>query len=159
MGLDCIPRRCGCPKHPQLPSFPAEGAVHLPGVPCPFQSEQFPVGPFGTCCSLRGKVAARELQALGESDLSDRMYKDMSAEEALAFAEELRRGADRLEEAHRKDAEKPKGAGWDGTWDPEKNECVWGAYSTFGQALAAVREAARWYSMVGERGFGVRAWY
>jgi hypothetical protein len=36
---------------------------------------------------------------------------------------------------------------------------IWGKYSTFEEALAWIREAARWYEKVGHLGFGVHAWY
>ncbi|MFA4973887.1 MAG: hypothetical protein WC683_14845 [bacterium] len=114
---------------------------------------------FGTCCSLRGKVAARELEALGENALAERMYKDMTSDEAATFATDLRETADRLEAEHQHDNPKPKGAGWNGTWDNKRNEFVWELTSTFEEALASVREAARWYEKVGTRGFGVHAWW
>jgi hypothetical protein len=32
-------------------------------------------------------------------------------------------------------------------------------FSTFEDALATIREAARWYEKIGAAGFGVEAWY
>lgn len=156
MGLDCLPKTCPCKKHGRKKRGVPEGFTHPPNKLCPFEADNFPQGAFASCCSLRGKIAARELAALSEEDLSDRMFQDMTAEEALAFAEELNQAADRLEREHQNDDPKPKGAGWGGTWDGKK----W-VYetSTFEEALASIREAGRWYHKVGDLGFGVHAWY
>jgi hypothetical protein len=159
MGLDNFPKRCGCLKHPHGPDLPDDGTTHNPGEPCPFEKDNFPKGICGTCCSLRGKAAAHELEALGESSLSNRMYDDMTAEEAENFAKELRDVADRLELKHAGNTEKPKGAGWNGKWKKEKRDWDWQTYSTFAEALAVIREAARWYEKVADLGYGVHAWY
>jgi hypothetical protein len=159
MGLDNLPRRCGCAKHPHLPNVPDDGTTHNPDEPCPFEKDNFPTGMLGTCCSLRGKVAAHELEALGEISLSEAMYGDMTAEEAENFARKLRAAAERLEVEYAGKADKPKGAGWNGQWDKEKQKIEWQKYSTFEDALTSIREAARWYEKVASLGFGVRAWY
>jgi hypothetical protein len=159
MGLDNLPKRCGCTKHPHGPNLPDDGTTHNPDQPCPFEKDNFPKGMLGTCCSLRGKAAAYELEALGESSLANRMYDDMTAEEAENFARELRDAANCLERAHAGKADKPKGAGWNGEWDKEKKDWVWQKYSTFEDALACIREAARWYEKVAGLGYGVHAWY
>ena len=159
MGLDLIPKRCGCPKHPQDANHPNDGTTHNPDEPCSFEQYMVPRGMFGTCCSLRGKVAARELAALGETKVSERMYEDMLAEEAIVFAEELRAAADRLEESARGSTDKPKGAGWNGEWDAKGEKWDWQDYSTFEEALDSIREAAAWYEKVGSLGYGVRASY
>ena len=159
MGLDCYPKFCpalSCGE--QAATDIPEWLTHPENAPCPFAGDNFPIGMVGTCCSLRGKRAAHELEALRELDLSNRMYEDMTVAEALAFAEDLRAAADRLEQKHRTDAEKPKGAGWNGTWDKERDEWVYQDHSTFEEALAAIREAARWYEKVGKLGFGVTTW-
>lgn len=158
MGLDNIPKPCPCDKHRQAPGVP-KGLTHLPTEPCPFEPDGFPAGAFATCCSLRGKKAAHELEALGENNLADRMHEDMTAEEALAFADELVAAAGRLEGLHAGQPDKPKGAGWNGTWDSKKKDWVYRDYSTFEQALDSIREAARWFEKVGKFGYGVHAWY
>jgi hypothetical protein len=159
MGLDNFPKRCDCPKHSHLPNLADDGTTHDPGQPCPFEKDNFPTGMLGTCCSLRGKVAAHELEALGEISLAEGMYGDMTAEEAKTFAHKLRDAADRLEAEHAGEADKPKGAGWNGTWNAEKREVEYHDHSTFEEALAAIREAARWYDKVAGLGYGVHAWY
>ena len=159
MGLDNLPKQCGCPKHPYDLNLPKNGATHKPGEPCPFEKDDFPTGMLGTCCSLRGKVAAHELEALGETRVSANMYKDMSAESAAQFARELRLVADRLEKRHASDAERPHGAGWNGLWNAQTKSWEYQKYSTFEDALASIREAARWYEKVAGLGFGVHAWY
>ena len=158
MGLDLIPQCCGCPKHPHDADHSDDGTTHGPNEPCPFKKDNFPKGMLGTCCSLRGKVAAHELQALGETMLAMRMYDDMRADEAIDFAKELRVAADRLEENARDRAKKPKGAGWNGKWNAKEQRWDWQDYSTFEQAIASIREAAVWYEKVGGLGYGVWAW-
>jgi hypothetical protein len=158
MGLDLIPKRCGCTKHPHDENHPDKGTTHKPDESCPFEQYLFPKGMLGTCCSLRGKVAARELAALGESKVSERMFEDMSAEEAIEFADELRAAADRREESALNN-KKPSGAGWNGVWNEKAERWDWQDYSTFEQALDSIREAAAWYEKVGSLGYGVWAWY
>jgi hypothetical protein len=87
MGLDNLPKRCGCPSIRTHPKLPNKGKTHnLANQPCPFETGNFPQGVCGTCCSLRGEsVAAYELETLGETDLSERMYQDMTVEEAKDF--------------------------------------------------------------------------
>ena len=138
-------------KHP--------GLTHAPDAPCPFKTDDFPIGTLGTCSSPRGKIAAYELDALGETDLCERMYQDMTAAEALAFATELRAAASRLEAEHRDAGTAPRGAGQNGVWDASAKDWVWQDYSTFAKALAAIREAAVWYEKVARLGFGVHAWF
>lgn len=143
MGLDNLPVPCTCGKRHSKRQV-RDGRTHDSDAPCPFAADDFPTGAFATCCSLRGKAAAYELDALSEVDLSNRMYDTMTAEEARAFAQELRQAANRLEQKHANDNPKPKGA-----WDNE----------TFEQALAWIRQAADWYEKVAKLGFGVNAWY
>lgn len=158
MGLDNYPVRCACGKHPYDEEIP-EGAAHRENEPCPFKDDNFPIGSLGYCCWLRGKVALHELLALGLDDLSSRMYESMTAEEALAFADDLAAAANRLAARYAGKSSKPKGAGRNGRWDEERGETVWGKYSTFKEALASIREAARWYKRVGRLGYGVDTWY
>jgi hypothetical protein len=159
MGLDNYPKRCDCSKHSYPSNVPDRGATHGPKEPCPFENEKFPVGMLGTCCALRGKVAAYELEALGEPSLAYRMYEDMSCAEVEAFAEELRETAYRLERRHAGRSAKPNGAGWNGTWNTRKKKVAYYEFSTFEEAIATIREAARWYEKVASLGYGVHAWY
>lgn len=159
MGLDCLPMRCPCGNHKTDRWIP-RGLTHLKDEPCPFKDDDFPIGAFATCCSLRGKAAARELAALGEVPLSDRMHEDMTAEEAPAFAAELHEAAARLEATHANDAVKPKGAAWGEVvgWD-DKGQPICTSFTPFEEAVATIREAARWYEKVSTLGFGVDAWF
>jgi hypothetical protein len=159
MGLDNFPKQCGCPKHPYDPNLPEDGATHKPGEPCPFEKDNFPIGMLGTCCSLRGKAAARELEALGLPHLAARMYKDMSAEKAAEFSKDLRLAVARVEIQHASKSERPRGAGWNGRMNAKTKGVEYQTYSTFEEALDAIREAARWYEKVAGLGFGVHAWY
>jgi len=157
MGLDNFPKRCGSTKH--HPNVPDDGTTHNPDEPCPFEKDNFPKGVCGTCCSLRGKVAEYELQALGEFDLSNRMYDDMTADEAEEFSRELYEAADNLERKYAGQSKKPYGAGWNGTWDDKARTVLYRDHSTFKDALASIREAARWYQKVADLGFGAHAWF
>jgi hypothetical protein len=159
MGLDNYPKQCGCSKHPNDPNVPEVGATHKPDEPCPFKDDNFPIGMVGTCCSLRGKAAARELEALGETRLSALMFKDMSAEKAAEFAKELWLAADRLQMQRACDYPRPRGAGWNGLWNAKAKRVEYQDFSTFAEALSAIREAARWYEKIAGLGFGVHAWY
>lgn len=159
MGLDNFPEKCGCAKHSYPSNVPDCGATHGPDEPCPFEKDDFPIGMMGTCCSLRGKAAARELEALGEHRLAEAMYRDMTCAKVEIFAKKLREAADRLERRHAGQSAKPTGAGWNGLWVAKKKEWEWQNHSTFEEALAAIREAARWYEKVASLGFGVHAWY
>jgi hypothetical protein len=85
------------------------------------------------------------------------MYKDMTHDEAITFAEKLAVAADRLDRRYARMARKPKGAGYNGTWDKTAQAWVWAEYSTFDEAIASIREAAHWYEKVGSLGFGVHA--
>lgn len=155
MGLDCLPRGILRFRGAQsLGEEATEGVTHYPDEPCPFENDNFPIGMLGTCCSLRGKAAAYELEALGETELSNRMYSDMTVEEAGAFAIELRAATDRLEQTY---AGKPKPEG--ASWNHFDGKNVTPVRSPFDGALATIREAARWYEKVATLGFGVHAWY
>ena len=156
MGLDLIPKRCGCPVHPHDANHPDDETTHNPGEPWPFEQYLFPKAA-RSCCSFRGKMAARELEAYGETKLSERMYKDMSAEEASVFADELRAAADRLEESASSRTKKPRGAGHNGEWNAKEEKWDWQCFSTFEEALDSIREAAAWYEKVGSLGYGVWA--
>jgi hypothetical protein len=87
------------------------------------------------------------------------MYKDMSAEKAAEFSKELRLAVARLEVQHASKTERPRGAGWNGRMNAKTKGVEYQTYSTFEEALAAIREAARWYEKVAGLGFGVHAWY
>lgn len=158
MGLDCLPVSCDLRREPGQESLSCN-MTHLPDEPCPFEADENPIGILGTCCSLRGKVAAFELDALGEDRLCAAMYKDMTASEAIAFAAELNEAASRLESEHAGKKRKPKGAAWGQNWDPVEKKWVGGTHTTFDEALSAIRQAARWYDKVGRLGCSVHAWY
>lgn len=133
--------------------------IHEPDEPCPFRADSFLLGGSGNCCSLRGKNAARELEAMGDVHLCERMYYDMTAAEAITFATELRETADDLEEEHRGADPLPRGAGRMRGWKESTLAHEWQSYSTFAESLASIRHAADWYEKVGRLGFGVRASY
>jgi hypothetical protein len=140
MGLNNLPIRCGCPKHPHQPNL-FGSITHKPNEPCPFDDYGTPVGAFGSCCALRGQAAVSELRSLGEDLLAQGMYKDMSCVEAMAFARELRMAADRIEQEHAGDTTLEYEEQWD-----------------FEATLATIRTTARWYEKVANLGLGALAW-
>lgn len=158
MGLDLYPSG-GPPRTRGTFDYILSGMTHLSSEPCPFVSDSpFPIGPLGTCCPLRGTVASKELDALQEERLAIHMYEDMMVDEAASFAGELTEAADRLERRYQ-GKPKPKGAGWNGTYTDNGKRRVWHSHSTFEEAIAAIREAARWYGKVADLGYGVTASY
>ncbi len=159
MGLDLIPVRCQCGRHTYERDI-QDACVHRETDLCPFQDERFPRGILGGCCWLLGKIAEIELEALGETALRERMFEDMTAEEAVSFGRALAGTADFHEELPEEERfYKHETFAWKGTWDRERYAWVFDRPSTFEQAIVSVREAARWYEKVGRLGFGVRAWW
>lgn len=79
----------------------------------------------------------------------------MTDEQALLFAEDLRRAMDRLEARYHDVLCKPEGASNNVYWHKSKTELVWKRRSTFEEAVAAVRQAATWFELVGRLGYGV----
>jgi hypothetical protein len=112
MGLNNYPMRCDCFEHSHLPRM--GGRTHPYGEPCAFKADEFPRGIYGSCCSLRGALAERELRALGKGRMAKRMFKNMTAEQADAFAKQLRNAADCFERKYAGKTDKPKGASWIG---------------------------------------------
>jgi hypothetical protein len=146
MGLDIFPI-CSAPNIPG-------GFSHPEGEPCPFRKDGITGG---NCCWLDGRVTTAELEALGESALAERMHDNMTPHEAIDFAVRLNNAANALERRHRYSNPKPTGAGWSEAWDSTDRKCK--KYSTFDEAIASIREAARWYKEIGSRGCSVHTWY
>ena len=155
MGLDNLPKRCSCSSSKHLPN---NGKTHKANQPCPFETGNYPQGVCGTCCSLRGGVAAYELETLGETDLSERMYQDMTVEEAKDFSEELQAVADRLKSEHVGQNNKPKQLVWKGVLNAETGKREYQQLADFEEALVEIRKASRWYKTVARLGYGVTAW-
>lgn len=132
--IECAPAPCSCRKH-----WRKGQRMH----------EDFP--PF------RGSEAFRALEALGEGRIGRSMHYNMTAEETATFAVSVGEAADRIERKHGDGTLKPRGQGRDGYWDEDRWEWIWEDHSTFEEAVAAIREAAHWYSTVAGRGLGVRS--
>ncbi|MFI5303065.1 MAG: hypothetical protein ACHREM_33665, partial [Polyangiales bacterium] len=154
MGLDCMPRHFDPVTHEIDHDEPHPGRTHASDETCPFAHDDFPIGIAGTCCSLRGKGAAHELEALGEADLAEAMYEDMDSDQAGAFADRLTGAADRLERTFA-GKPKPRGAAWNRIEGGDVRE----VRSSFDESVAEIRLAARWYEKVSKLGYGVHAWY
>lgn len=157
MGLDLLPRSTY--QRDDMAAVPPGMTHNARTVPCPFAQHGFPIGPMGTCCSLRGKVAADNLDALGEAGLRDLMHESMSADRSIQFAMTLRATADRLERVHAHDTVKPRGASAGGMINGDTGEFTPWPRPSFEEAIASIRQAADWYEKVGRLGFGVFAWY
>jgi len=135
------------------------GMTHPSRTPCPFAPDDYPIGMLGTCCSLRGKVAADNLEAFGEKALRDLMYVDLPEEQCFALAKELRRAADRLEQRYEHQTDKPEGMSKGGMIDAKTGKITPWPRPSFEEAVASIREAADWYEKVSRLGFGAHAWY
>jgi hypothetical protein len=155
MALHCFPHpycEDGCPVDGST------GRAHRDDESCPFKADPLPKTSFDTCCSLYAEPSLDELFALGLHRLADRMLKDMTPEETLAFARALKRATAKLESlvAQRRQP-RLRGAGHDGHYDYRKRTWVYKRYSTISEAVAAIDIAAGWYEKVAALGFGVYA--
>ena len=154
MGLDCIPKPYPC-KIAGKAKLTKEGKIDCDRTTwCPFRQRNFSHGVLATYCWYRGKIIARELEAIGEAELAERCYQEMSQEEALQFADELEKVKEGIERR-----QKVKGAGWNGHWDSQKKRYKWETYSDKQAVLEAIEEAIEWYRKVAELGCGVDTWY
>ena len=154
MGFHCIPTRPDDQQSTQPDIL--QGRIHRPDEPCPFDADRFPERLLGTCCSLQGFRVACELMAFGERNLAGRMFTDKTDKEALAFARELVCAADALEGKYGDKRRKPRGAPRWATWDIVNKAWVWQGYSSFEEAIAVIRAAARWYERIASVGDFVR---
>ena len=160
MELDNRPVPCRCGKHRYRRGVP-RGYTHRLDEACPFLGDDFVRGHFGECCWLRGKVTSYELLRIRNgTSLAGRMHLDMTAEEALVFAEELRRFADEWDELYKPGIAKPRDCKWNEvTIDASgKFRLVEVPSYTFRGQLATIRNTADWYEKTSQLGFGVRAW-
>jgi hypothetical protein len=103
-------------------------------------------------------VAAYELETLGETDLSERMYQDMTDEEAKDFADELQAVAARLKSEHVGQSRRPKQPVWEGILNAKTGNREYQQFADFEEALVEIRKASRWYRTVARLGYGVAAW-
>ena len=137
----------------------AMGMTHRTDDPCPFTHDDFPLASIGPCCSLRGKVAAENLHALGETDVCELMHEDVDAAGALRIAARLRGTADGLEQGYAGQTEKPSGGYYGGRLNADTGEFTPWPKPSFEEAITSIRQAADWYEKVARLGFGVHAWY
>lgn len=154
MGLDLLPRQHSYSTKDELP----RGMTHPARTPCPFDYDHFPISPRGTCCALRGKVAADNLGALGELDLVHAMHTDMTMREGNRFATRLRDTADRIEQRYAGQMDKLVELASGGTIDARTGKLIPWPRPSFEEAIASIREAADWYDKVAFLGFDVHAW-
>ena len=155
MALNCLPITCPCGQHHDHSGIP-EGLTHRPKALCPFQGDDNPVGPLGTCCSLYGQAAAATLESLGERHLSGLMHDHMTAERALDFAGYLRTAADQVR--REQEAKRPDAAATPSAQAKEPAETS-EKPTVLDLKLAVIHQAAAWYEKIGKLGFGVEAWH
>jgi hypothetical protein len=153
MGLDLLPRSEKT-EHAKLP----RGKTHLDDDACPFGDH--PVGVLASCCCFRGSHAALYLLGLGLGEFATRLFRDLTPQQTLEMAPQLRQVVKRLQDAFEGAARK---AG-----KPDEEEDVDDASLAidgvgwsfrFGDAAAAVEALASWYEKVDQMGFGVKAWF
>lgn len=154
MAIQCIPKPCSCRIKGQEFGV-RKGYTHPKQATCPFAVHDFPMTRFGTCCSFKMDAAQSHLYIFGEDVLAERMDYSMTAEQALYFAEDLRRTMGRLEARYQGAACKPEGGWYVRYWHKNKTEKVYKRRSTFEDAVAAIGQAATWYELVGRLGYGV----
>lgn len=154
MAIQCIPKPCSCRIKGQEFGV-RKGYTHPKQTTCPFAVYDFPMTRFGTCCSFKMDAAQSHLYIFGEDVLAERMDYSMTAEQALYFAEDLRRTMGRLEARYQGAACKPEGGWHVRYWHKNKTEKVYKRRSTFEDAVAAIGQAATWYELVGRLGYGV----
>lgn len=159
MELDNYPVFRACGQHPHCGGA-LNGFSHGETDPCLSKDAGFPFGPRGACgCWLPGKTSARELAALREEDFSGRRHLYMTAEKTLEFAGAISAAVARHEARRSGRLEDQEEAGLDGAQDAALMGWIRETGSTFDEALAEIRETARWFEKVGRLGYGVHAWY
>jgi hypothetical protein len=154
MGLDLFPRRKTDPD-----TTKTTRTTHHGDDVCPFSANGFPLASTGNCCSLRGKVAAENLHALGEYGALALLHEDGDADHALRVADRLRDTANHLEQKYAGLSQKPSGGYYGGRINGDTGEFTPWPQPSFEEAIASIRQAADWYEKVARLGFGVHAWY
>jgi len=126
--------------------------------PCPYEADENPIGIHGTCCSFRGNAVALYLFAMGMGPLAIRLFLDMCPIEAVAFANELRKGASVHRETlldSMKGMGKPNAALLQNC-KAKIPDVDW--EFSIDKALNTIEAAATWYEKTGQMDCGVRAW-
>ncbi len=155
MGLDNYPDPYPCKKLGVVVFTEQEHVDCDRTVYCPFKHDDTPTGPFGTSCWYRGRILARELDAIGMDELAAACYQDMSCSAVSEFADQLNQLADSLEDR----VDDLRGAGWNGIFEESTGHIKWQEYSNKSDVISAIRTGAAWYKKVAGFGCGVRAWY
>lgn len=135
------------------------GMTHPNDTPCPFASDDLPVGYVNTCCSFNTEAAAKNLVSLGHKALAELLHMSWAAEMLPDVAQELRDAADAFDRRYVQPMDSyddPILGGISGAVKERFNPCMRPAFEA---ALASIRKAADWYEKVGGLGFGVDVWY
>lgn len=124
---------------------------------CPFYNSEHAVGMFGTNCWYRGKVIARELEAIGHDDLSNEFYQDKESHELPELKSELESILNNLDSLPEEEKKNIKGSGWNGHF--ENNKLVWETYSNYDDIKKEFRDVINWLDILIENECGFRAWF
>lgn len=124
---------------------------------CPVLNHKHPIGMLGTYCWFRGKVIARELMALGYSDLAEEFYSNKNPVEIKSLLENVKIVYEKIKESHKNNGKSIKGAGWNGHFKDGGVE--WGIYSIYEDIVSEIENTVKWLEMLIENNCGFRAWY
>ena len=149
MGLDNIPKPYPCEKL-GIAVLNKDGKIVCKDTKCPFNDDTHPIGLFGTDCWFRGKWLFAELEAIGETEMANRCFENMSPGEAEEFGQELLEQSLELRKRHQEmpSDKRPQGAckgipsidlgkGKVGVTTDEQ--------STFEEVLEAIETGGKWY--------------
>ena len=124
---------------------------------CPFYDSNHSVGMFGTNCWYRGKVIARELEALGYEGFSNEFYQNKESNELPELKSELESILKNLDSFSEEEKKNLKGAGWNGHY--ENNKLVWETYSNCEDIKKEFKDVINWLSILIKNDCGFKAWY
>jgi hypothetical protein len=165
MLFDNIPHPYPCEKL-GIAVFNRHGEIDCLATDCPFKKRTRPLSVPGANCVLRGAWAAKELEALGETQLAERLHAAMPSADGAVFGRELLRFASNLQKefGHLPANEQPVGSlgGRSILWaelDLGICDCAFAGYrSPLGEIVEAVEEAGRWYKQIASFGCDVDVW-
>ena len=124
---------------------------------CPFYDSKHAIGMFGTNCWYRGKVIARELEAIGYENLGDEFYQDKESNELPELRSNLESILNNIDSLPEGEKMNLKGAGWNGHF--EKDELIWETYSNYDDITRELKDVINWLDILIENGCGYKAWY
>ena len=124
---------------------------------CFFYDSKHAVGIFGTNCWYRGKVIARELEALGYENLADEFYQDKKNNELPEIKSELESILNSLDSLPEEEKKNLKGAGYNGHF--KNGNFIWETYSNYDDITNELKDVIKWLEILIKNECGFRAWY